>query len=722
MNQTREMRILAASFASAGYTIFKSVGKQPARGLKWRQQPYTMPDEVVDYLDKWQGNYCLAPTKRQLVIDVDPRNFKSDDKPHLRLLKKFGIDIRKFTTTIQTGNDGLHLFLKLPSIPTDMKIAKNPKDEEGREIYPGVDFITEGAYVVGAGSIHPDTKRTYKLLDFKKISEIAECPQEMVDHLLTKASPKQKVKAVEEVMDGDEQTVTRYVEFLCLCEPAVEGANGDAVTYQVACTGRDFGMSAAKTLELIALHYNPRCEPEWSAEELDQKVFNAYNYATGAKGSKTAEADFDEVEVISLHKEWKGWSRISGTSKLAKCLNNVICQFINIHENPDNPLMDSLGLNLLSKDVMKLKWMPWDRKEGTRMPSGGVPWRDADDDDLRAYLSMTRRFDISASDVIGAIGTMSRWRQYHPVQDYIRAQNWDGTPRLETWLLDNTGLKDSGVNREISRITIMQAVARVFEEGGCQADIVTILEGAQGIGKSSIVRILGGQWFADVKIDPSNKDTLLAIQSQWIIEISEMAVTRKADAQELKAFITKIVDVYRVPYGRKTEPVPRQCVFIGTMNRDATGQYLDDSTGNRRYAPLDLREQAVDLKGIAAIRDQLFAEAYHKYMSGVKWHMTDKKLLQNLQEKQAHRQISDPYMDAVQSYIYNIKPHRVSLLEVWEKALDGSKDRMGFAHQRRIATCLRDLDYVNKTARIGNKAVRLWCNEEYREVKDEGLF
>jgi len=713
--QAKELRILATSFAKAGFKVFKVKGKEPAH--PWRKFPYTQPEDVVTYLDKWKFNYGIAPNERQLVIDADPRNFDQGDKPHLRLLEEAGIDIKTSSTLVQTGGDGLHIFYNLPELPQGMEIKKNYKN------YKGLDFITDGAYVVGAGSIHPDTKRPYRLLEHCSIEDMKEAPQELLDLLLVPITSRSKItKELEAVKDEDEQTLERYIEYLNLEEPAVEGDSGDAKTFQVACAGRDYGLSAGKTLELMLEHYNPRCQPPWGADELELKIYNAYQYATGAAGSKAPESDFDKVEKIEVHPQWPGWSRLEGTTVLKRNVSNVICQFINIHENPKNPLYDCLAFNQLSNGVMKTKWMPWDKDEGKRMPEGGLPWTDSDCDDLRSFLSMTRRFDISDRDIINAVRTMARWKPYHPVREYIRTVDWDGIDRLETWLIDNTSMKDNKVNRAVSKITIMQAVARVFSPG-CQADVVTILEGDQGIGKSSIVRILGGEWYGDVPIDPKNKDTCLATRTKWILEISEMAVTRKSDAQELKSYLTKTTDTYRPPYGREVTDVPRQHVYIGTMNKDATGAYLDDPTGNRRYAPVDLGRGAINLAGLKKIRDQLFAEAYHRiHLGGENWHITDRAIIRELEGEQRKRQVEDPYIGTIRNYVFENKPFRITATEVWEKALLGSRDKIHQGHSRRIANSLRDLGYYRKTYRFKGTPVSGFENVEYRDVAAEDLL
>ena len=151
----KEIADNAKGFAKTGFTIFQVDGKRPKKGLKWRQAPYILPSDVEDFFSDWQGNYGIAPNKNQLVIDVDPRNFDKGDSPIKRLFNELELDATNFTKVIETGGGGLHLFLHLPDLPEGKKIRKNLPG------YKGIDFISEGAYVVGAGSIHPETAVLY---------------------------------------------------------------------------------------------------------------------------------------------------------------------------------------------------------------------------------------------------------------------------------------------------------------------------------------------------------------------------------------------------------------------------------------------------------------------------------------------------------------------------------------------------------------------------------
>jgi putative DNA primase/helicase len=154
------------------------------------------------------------------------------------------------------------------------------------------------------------------------------------------------------------------------------------------------------------------------------------------------------------------------------------------------------------------------------------------------------------------------------------------------------------------------AVARVFQPG-CRVDHMLILEGEQGLKKSTTIEILGGEWYTDARLNFADKDSLLIVQGRWIIEMAELEGMNKADTSETKKFLTQHVDLFRPPYGRKLVKYPRRCVFAGTVNLDA---YLKDDSGNRRFWPV--RVTAIDADALRRDVDQLWAEAVALYKAG----------------------------------------------------------------------------------------------------------
>ena len=202
--------------------------------------------------------------------------------------------------------------------------------------------------------------------------------------------------------------------------------------------------------------------------------------------------------------------------------------------------------------------------------------------------------------------------RYHPVRDYLEALKWDGVPRLDTWLSTYAGAEKSDLNSHFGRVFLLGAVKRVLAPG-CKFDYALVLEDKrQGTGKSSLVQILGGRWYADsLKLGMDAKETIERTRGVWIQEVPELGGMQNREVEAIKAQITTPSDRARMAYGRTTEVVPRQFVLFCTTNDDA---YLKDRTGNRRFLPV--RAGKIDLKALARDRDQLWAEAYQRVKGG----------------------------------------------------------------------------------------------------------
>lgn len=180
-------------------------------------------------------------------------------------------------------------------------------------------------------------------------------------------------------------------------------------------------------------------------------------------------------------------------------------------------------------------------------------------------------------------------RSFNPIRHYLcRIPCWDGISRVETLLIDYLGAEDNPYVLAVTRKTLCAAVQRILFPG-CKFDCMLVLDGPQGIGKSTLIAKLGGKWFSDSLNLNDTKDKTAAekLQGYWLIEIGELAGMRKTEVETLRSFLSRQNDIYRAAFGRRPVPHPRQCIFIGTTN--AEEGYLRDTTGNRRFWPVKVR-------------------------------------------------------------------------------------------------------------------------------------
>ncbi len=281
---------------------------------------------------------------------------------------------------------------------------------------------------------------------------------------------------------------------------------------------------------------------------------------------------------------------------------------------------------------------------------------------------------------------------FHPVKTWLRSLVWDETPRIGVWLPRYMGAPFNAYTQHIGRMFFVQMVARIAEPG-CQADHMLVLEGNQGILKSSACRVLGGEWFSDHLPEITNgREASQHLRGKWLIEVAEMHAMNRAEATQLKSFITRTTERYRPYWGRNEVIEPRQCVFVGTTNQDC---YLRDPTGGRRFWPVQTGvESAIDLEGLAADREQLFAEAVHSYRQGDQWWPDPQFEAEFVRPEQAARFEGDIWEDKIRQHVSG--RIRVTTAEIAKDCLLIPDQHMTVAHAVRIAGVLKELGWVSK--------------------------
>lgn len=323
----------------------------------------------------------------------------------------------------------------------------------------------------------------------------------------------------------------------------------------------------------------------------------------------------------------------------------------------------------------------------------------ADIDDIKLTLLLQRELGLQKLPdylVTQAIRAYAEDNTRNEPKDWIETLEWDGENRISDFFTACMGAADNEYTKAASRNWWISMAARVYQPG-CKVDTMVILEGAQGKFKSTALGIIGGEWYTECSENVGSKDFFMTMQGKLLIEISELDSFSKAEVTKIKQTITNRVDRYRPPYGRLSKDHPRQCIFVGTTNED---EYLRDHTGARRFWPITVGN--IDLGAIKISRDQLFAEAAHRFKANETWWEMPKEA----EEEQAMRQATDEWEEVIEGYI--LGKSEISLFRMAKDALEIDISRLDRMTQLRIGRILRGLGLQKRNVRRDGIQQKMW--------------
>lgn len=428
---------------------------------------------------------------------------------------------------------------------------------------------------------------------------------------------------------------------------------------------------------------------------------NAVKKIIAAENIKESKYEFASKEEVSV--DWMSELEVDTKGRYLSTAQNINLIFSN-----DQRIRGLFKYNKFDNKSYIFGSAPW------RAIASPEPLKNVDFSGLRNYLESI--YGIVGTQKVDDVLNLELDRHsFHPIREYLNGLEWDGTKRVDTLFIDYLGAEDNIYTREAARKMLVGAIGRIMIPG-IKFDLVVSLIGQQGIGKSTLIKKLGLNWFSDTFLTVHGKEALEQIQGAWIIEIAELSGFRKAEVEPIKHFISKQEDTYRPPYGKSPETYPRQCIFVVTTNER---NFLKDPTGNRRFIPIDTNFSLIKKRAIDLSKEeigQIWAEALELFNAGEPLYMSDKadrlaKVAQREHSENDERkgliedylavQLPDNWneLDIFSRRMYlnaplegTIEREYVCVAEVWCECLGKEKENMDRYKTKELNDILRSLE------------------------------
>ena len=347
---------------------------------------------------------------------------------------------------------------------------------------------------------------------------------------------------------------------------------------------------------------------------------------------------------------------------------------------------------------------------------------------------LSKKYEIHANSklVEEALYVVADTIGIHPVRAWLRSLRWDRKHRLDSVFIRLAGAPDTAYTREVTKNFLIGAIARIVRPG-CQLDSLPIFEGIQGAGKTSFFKALfGDQWFLSTNIEITTKDAYQVLQRKWCVELGELESLSRTEITRVKQYVSQSVDTYRPSYARRAQDFPRQSVFVGTTNDD---QYLKDGTGARRFWPIEVKgvllpngSIGINIPALALEREQLFAEAYHRFKKGELWHIADESLKKEAAVVAEGKRQRDPWEVPIGMWAHQqlkvpggrFRINRgLSTHDVLTSVFNKDPSSLSRTDEMRAAAALRALGYTDvKQRTIGGVVTRVYRKPKMLEIAE----
>lgn len=591
-------------YATLGWPVFPCHGKRPVtkRGL---YDATIDTAQVVSWWAQWPTCNIGTPLgEARWALDVDARHNGLDTLHELE--RSYNQLPRTVTSLTGSGGGSMHLLWATGATPIHNKA----------DLGQGLDVQGPGSYIILPPSIHPDTGQRYAWeADFGPDDLEPQAPPAWLEALVTQ---------------GAQPTASDACSSIDPDAMIVEGTR-ETTLMRLAGAMRRQGASETAIRAALA-EENQRCTPPLGNDALDRMAHSVMRYPAApvlemprVNGTQTpvgwsVNGVAGELITSGIGAQWRKELFSKKNGELTQNVFNIT-RILEHHDKWQEPS------NLL--------W--WDSVRGTPM-CGQAEITDSLMMDIASWFGGAERLPITSPRLLEQC-VIARCKKYPRdlLQMWLHAlPPWDQKQRLTSWLTDIAGAPQKPYTADVSQVLIVSMVARALMPG-CHYRYVVIFEGAEEIGKSSLVRELAGpEWYVELSIGLETKEAHMMLQGTWVAELAELDSLSRTEDTRLKAFITMREDSFIPKYSNFRQRTERRTIFIGTTNDES---YLKGQSGNTRYLPLRLHH-SIDLEHFRAIRPQLFAEALHYYYGHPEtWWQLSTEALETAKEEREQRRV-----------------------------------------------------------------------------------